>query len=357
VAPPTLVDGDGLCKLDLLKLVCVTHCMPSTRETWWAALFGRRFWIPAYTALGLGLLLPLGSGALRPLVPIFLGLILFFTALKVDASELVAAARGRWRRNATLVSIKLLAMPVAAYLLTALVAPSWALGVALVAAMPAGLSSVAFADLYGGRLGLALLMVVATSVLAPFTAPLLLHLATQLRGAGDVALDWGVLGEQIGYVAVLLLVPFVMARLFARAAPTVVARRQSLWGPLAIASLCVMIFAAAQSSRPTWLGRPVTELLEGLAVVSGVCVLFVAVALGVARKLTHPDAVAFACNVTFVNHGLAVAFAVQFFPTDAYMLLPPILIQVPVVVAVASIGRLLPAPGTTKAAPTDVDTA
>ena len=302
-----------------------------------ADLFGRRFWIPAYTMLAAGLMTPSQGEVWRTLVPIFLGGILLFTFLKVDGSALADELRrpAAARRIASLAAAKLLLLPLVTWLLASAVAPEWAIGLTLVAAMPAGLTSPAIAAVFGGNLPLALWIVVVTSALCPGSVPVLLA----LLGDGDAPVPAAEMADQAGYIALLLGVPWLLSRLVARAAPRAVAAGQALFGPLAIASLCLMIFCAASLSRPTWVQQGAGTLAAGLLWTTGVALVAFVCARIASLALNARDAAAFSCNTIYLNHGLAVAFTARYYPDDATMVLPAILVGVPIVAVVSLAGR------------------
>ncbi len=299
-------------------------------------LLGRRFWLPAYAMLALGLVTPSQGEVLRVLVPVFLGGILFFTFLRVDGAALAGELRrpAAGKRIASLTAAKLLAIPLITWLIASAVAPEWAVGLTLVAAMPAGLTSPAIAAVFGGNLPLALWVVVVTSALCPVTVPVLLA----LLGGEGTPVPASEMSDQAAYIAVLLGVPWVLSRLVARAAPRAVAAGQGLFGPLAIGSLCLLIFCAASLSRPTWVQQGAGTLAAGLGWTTGVAVLSFACARLAALALDERDGISFSCNAIYLNHGLAVAFTARYFPDDATMVLPAILVGVPILAVVALVG-------------------
>ena len=301
-----------------------------------ASLFGRRFWITAYVFLALGFWLPGDYTACRPAIPYFLGGILYFSCLKVRWAEVTTAARdGRLLlRIAGLSLVKLLLLPVIVYLVMCAIAPPWAPGVFLVAMMPAGLSALAFADLYGGSRIAALAFTLMTSLVCPFTIPILL--------------DWAVPGPSAGlgsvllvkslYVAVLLVAPFLLAQATRIAAPEFIHRHHARWGSGSIACICILIFISVAANRQHWAAWSGADFVMPLAMISLATVILALGAWPITRLLTRPEAVSFACSTVYMNNGLAVALAVSFYQGDPRLLLPAILVQIPMTAGVAIIG-------------------
>ncbi len=293
-------------------------------------LLGPWFWITAYVALGAGFFLPGDYAALAPLTPFLLGGILYFSLLRIPFHEITAALRdrGRWRAVAGCSAVKLLALPLMLWLPALVLAPEWATGLLLVASMPAGLSSIAFADLKGGDRVLALLLVIATSALAPLTVPLL-----QLV-AGGVVEPWAVLART-AYIALLLCAPFVLAQATRISLPAVVARHHHRWGRGAVACSCALIFVAVASQRHLWAGWEAKAFLVPLVASVAATVLALVTARLARGALGVPGAITLGCAAVYMNNGLAVAFAARFAPGDVHLLMPSLLAQVPMIAGVA----------------------
>jgi predicted Na+-dependent transporter len=311
-----------------------------------ARLLSDRFWITAYAALALGFLLPGDWQWLRPTIPVFLGGILYFSCLKITLGQTAAAASSAamWWRLAWLNLAKLLVIPLAAYAVTLLLAPAWAPGILLLAMMPAGFASLAFADLLRGDRITTLLLLLTTSALVPLTAPLLL---AWMVGS---AVSWTAIAHEAGYIAVMLVTPFVLAQLTRISFPTLVARHFGHWNHGSIASACLLVFVGAAVNRHSWAHLPALDILVALALTILATAIAAIVALSCARFLPRQDAIAFTCVAIYMNNGLAMAFATEFHPGDPHMLLPTIVVQIPIMIGVPVIAWIMarnhrPAPG------------
>ena len=294
------------------------------------SLLGSRFWITAYTMLALGFTLPGDWGWLKPTIPLFLGGILYFACLKITLGETVSAGRSpaMWLRLGWLGLVKLLVIPLAAYAVTWLLTPAWANGILLLAMMPAGFACLAFADLLNGNRITTLLLLLTTSALVPLTAPLL------LACFAGTAVSWAAVGHEAGYIALLLLTPFVLAQLTRALFPDVVARHFDRWNHGSIASACILVFVGAAVNRDSWQHLPGSDILVALGLTILATLVSAGCALLCGRFLPRGDAIAFTCVAIYMNNGLAMAFATQFYPGNPYMLLPAIVVQVPIMIGV-----------------------
>jgi BASS family bile acid:Na+ symporter len=261
-----------------------------------------------------------------------LGGILFFPCLRLSLGEVGAGLcdRGRLWRLSWMVPMKLVALPLAVYALTLAIAPNWATGMLLVTAMPAGLSTIAFVDLHRGDRVLALMLVLASSALCPLTIPLFMAWASP-----GPAIMVGEVARQAGGIALILIVPFVLAQVVRRVVPGFVARHDQRWNLGAIASVSVMIFCAVAAHRAQWSGWDAARLAGPLALTCLAAAL--AWAVGWAALLV--------CGAVYMNNGLALAFATSFYPGDPTLLLPTILMQIPMVAGVALWRFALPRAG------------
>jgi bile acid:Na+ symporter, BASS family len=302
-----------------------------------AALLGRHFWILTYFFLLLGFLLPGDYHGLEWLVPILLGGILFFTGLKVRlgdvASELNSARR--IGRISWLVALKLLLYPIIVYFLTRMIAPEWAVGMLIVTAMPGGLSSSAFSDLYGGNVGLTLIMVLLGSLICPLTIPVLIQI---FDPSAPVSLDWPQIGDRALMIFLQLSIPFGAAQLVRYTAPALVARYFDRWSFGAIACACLLGFTSVLVSRDSWKGYTIQHGLVPLALTTGAMLLSIGIGLLLRRIIGPRDSTAFAMTCIYMNNGLSVAFAIRFFSGNSHIMLPSILILLPMVGATALYG-------------------
>ena len=304
-----------------------------------ADLLGRRFWISAYAALLIGILIPGAHPEWSFGVPTFLGGILFFTGLRLPWTDLIAAAASlaRWRLVGRLCVIQMLVLPLLVWAMVRAIAPDLANGVLLVALMPAGMTSIAYSDLFRGDRALSLLLLVGSSLSAPFTVPLVL----QTLHPSQTSMNLVSLAGQAGYILIQLGLPLAAAQAVRAAWPESVERHSTAWGRLAVACSCILGGVAVVTTKGAWLHLGWSGLLEPLLVTCLASAVFVAAGLLSARWLKRQESVAFACAIVFMNNGLGVAFAVRFFPEEPAMLLPSVLMMAPMIAGTAIIGRCL----------------
>lgn len=309
--------------------------MPSTDALW--SLLGARWWILAAILYPLCFLVGLDAGAWRWSLPWWLGGILFFTALRIPLEGLREAVldQDRWRLAWIFAGVRLLAVPILIWAITMVVAPAWAPGVLLVAAMPAGLSSIAMADLMRGDRTLALLAVVASSAAAPLTVPLLV----QAFGPDHTFVDLALVAGRAGFIGLLLGAPLLAAQVVRQVLPGVV-RAGDIWWPRAAVTCSISLgVMSILANHAAWAPYGLAGLLPPLGLATLVVALNLALTLWTRRFLERSRADALGCGAVYLNNGLAIAFAAAFFPHDGRMLLPAILLILPTVAAMAVLSR------------------
>ncbi len=294
------------------------------------------FWAFCVIAALVGLFLPAVGAPIGRVLKFMLGSILFFTGLRLDFSaafhELI-----RPRMVAYLSVMRLIVLPPIVYFFARLVLPEpFAVGVLIVAAMPAGTAGSALADIVHGNPALALVGTLVTSMLCPLVTPWVIALCSGYAIEGGAAF----LLHQAVFLALILFVPLGAALAVRRAFPAQVKRRRGLWAVLAMISLFLLICGALSTVSADF-----KELLWNepwLAL--GLCLFMCCFSAGlhVVGYLMAPwrpvrDRAALSVNTAYVNNGLGIVFAAQFFSVDprlgAAAVLPAILLEIPMALA------------------------
>ena len=301
------------------------------------SLLGHRWWITALVFYAMSFVTAIDLSAWPWTIPLCLGGILFFTGLRLPWGEMTEAARDgqRWGLAGWFTLVRLFAIPLAAWGITLLIAPEWATGVLLCSLMPAGLSSIAFTDLLKGDRTLAILAVIASSLVAPLSIPLLL----QFLGPDDLQVDAWALAGRTAYIVAMLVIPLSLAQVVRRLCPQGVARHASWWPRAAVASSIALGTMSILGTVPSWGHWSLHDLLVPTGLASLPVAATLLLGLASRRWLVRGQADALTCAGVYFNNGLAVAFATAFFPGNGLIILPGILMITAMVLAVMVVGR------------------
>ncbi|MCG3181926.1 MAG: hypothetical protein BIFFINMI_04372 [Phycisphaerae bacterium] len=312
--------------------------------------FERQFALVCVTAVALGLGLPAlhlpGTAAVveagkRFSLPLLAG-ILFFTGLKLD----FATALRELRRPLLLVylaAMLLLALPLGMWALARWLLPDFALGVLILAAMPAGMACATMSDIVRGNASLAMVLTLLTSLACPLTVPLAIGLVwSGGHGSGGA----GFLLRQSLFLAATLFSPMAAAVIVRRVAPAFVARHREQYTGLSIVSLALLIVTimASVSDQTLGLVRSAPWRVGGLVLfILAFTAIFYAVGFWLTPWRPMTDRAAVSICSAYVNNGLALVFARTFWVDriGVESMLPAILLEAPMVLAIPLIARIL----------------
>jgi len=133
-----------------------------------------RFPLILAISFALGLCLPYVDKTPPEILAAMLALQIFFSSFKTSVAE---ASSMMFRRVAGFYALRYVFLPLLAYGLATGFTDKYALAVFLLCLMPTGISAPAFTYILGGNVSLSMLLVVASSLLAPFAIPFALQAA------------------------------------------------------------------------------------------------------------------------------------------------------------------------------------
>ncbi|MEO5927178.1 MAG: bile acid:sodium symporter [Patescibacteria group bacterium] len=184
-------------------------------------------------ALLLGFLFP---SVFRPIAPYgtFLLILIFFTSsLRLSLGELATYAKD-WKMLLMAAGFMLVFLPIVMWIPPAIFAPDWALPFLIVGAMPTGMTIALVAEFFGGKTTLALVVTATTSLIAPFTVPLVFQL---LIGQNVPIPTWNLFSDLI----ITIVLPFVVAAIMQRKIPAFVKRYDMWWKQISVITFGVLI--------------------------------------------------------------------------------------------------------------------
>ncbi len=294
--------------------------------TLFESLLTRHFSLFLIVALAAGLFFPRLADFSAPLIfPVLMGVI-YLSFLKTDYEILVREIRNGkrqlWLNLFCLILLpSLLFLAVRALEQLAGTHPAWGTGVLLLYACPVAALAPTLALVMHGHFERTLCTLILTSMIAPFTLPLLLSFWV---GATMEVEIW----EMIRFLAKLILIPFAAAQLTLRRGKPILKVLKPHTASLSVVLLCLVVLGAVSGLSGTVKENP-TAVLEGVAVASGCMML----AYAIGWILHFPgaslrDRSTLAIVATWTNIGLSIVFAKQFFP-GSDILLFVILAEIP----------------------------
>ncbi len=282
---------------------------------------GQSYLLVALAALLFGLLTPKLASLFLPYTTIFLGVIFFLTALKINLKEIILYLRD-WRMVVETNFLMLIVIPVMVYYLLRFFVSELALPFFILAAMPTAMAAPLIAELMGGRQSLALLATATTSLLAPLTVPFLIKF---FAGAQ----------VQVSFIDMFLsltkviFIPFILAEILKYTWPRASMHITKI-SPLLSVTLLGLIIAAVSSRQAEAILKSFSDP-HTLTVLVSLFILFAFFHwLGYTAIFWRSSKDRFTISIclTYMNFLLAIYLVDNFFPEPA-ITLPIILSVVP----------------------------
>lgn len=265
---------------------------------------------------------------------VFLGIIFFFSSLKIDISHIRREVQD-WKIISWVSIFILFITPVIIYFLTLELYAPLALAFLLLSVMPAGMTSPLLSEFIGGRQSFALVLTMLTSLLAPLTVPFMIKV---LAGHSVTVDFWGM----VKLLSLVIYLPFILAQIVKFLNRNIVERTSPYFKTSSMILLGLLIASVvAKQSR---------FIVEGIK--NGGDLVYYLVGLLILFLILHilgyflvfwrgkEDRITITICVTYMNFTLAIELANKFFP-EANVLLPVVFSVLPWALLLAPFGMLV----------------
>ena len=270
------------------------------------------FWVFLIAGILAGLWQPVAFEAPKYLPKILLGLMLFLVFLKIDALEIIENLRD-YKLMIYISTVYMIMIPLLFFLLVNIFDRNLALGILLLTAMPAGVSTPALTDILKGNIPLAMSVAIVTQVIAPFTVPLLFWII----GTKGLEINKLLLFRDI---AIMVFLPLLLAQIVKRYFSGAIKRNQHLFTSANVFLLFSFVYVAISSQRNTILDYPVS-LIWKTALLYLVFIILHAVGYIVCYRDSKENKIALSVTSAYMNNGLAIVLASTYFGPDILVLM------------------------------------
>jgi len=288
------------------------------------------FWIFLIMGILLGIWQPVAFETPKFLPKILLGMMLFFVFLKIDALEIIEKMKN-FKLMTYIALVYMIIIPLLFFVLVNIFDRQLALGILLLTAMPAGVSTPALTDILKGNISLAMSIAIVTQIIAPFTVPLLFWMI----GTKGLDINKLLLFKDI---SILVFSPLVLAQVIKKYFPAVINRTQHLFTSANIFLLFAFVYVAISSQRSIILGNPVS-LLWKTSVLYLVFIILHAVGYFICYRESKENKIALSITSAYMNNGLAIVLASTYFGPGILVLM--VLSEIPWNTLLAPFKRIL----------------
>lgn len=275
--------------------------------------------VTVFGSLGLALAWPDLGAPLAPLLTVFLISLLFLSFLQLNPREVWTS----WKRHSLVLVlmsvVKLGALPVALYFLFFRFWPEYALPVLLLSGISTGVVAPFISGLVGAQTPLVLGLVVLTSLVVPFSLPLLV----KLLAGEELRLSFSAMFRVL---ALIIFLPAFLALVMKKISPAFTDRISRVRYPLSLVFFALINLAVFSRYQAFFQARP-QELLHAALIAYLLAIIFHGVGWGLSWGQEVSLRLAQAVSLAYVNNILVVVFSARFFgplsPTLAAMYLLP----------------------------------
>ncbi|RIH67007.1 hypothetical protein D1164_00815 [Mariniphaga sediminis] len=265
------------------------------------------FWAFFMAGILLGLTYPVFNVFLMSLLKPFLMVMLFFVFLKIDVAQVFKRMKN-YRQMIFLVISFMVVIPLLLFGITNIFDRELAISVLLLTAMPAGVATPALTDVVKGNTALSASLAILTSLVAPFTIPLLFRIIN----FDNISFDLGLVFKDL---ALIVFLPMVLSQVIKRYSPKEIEKRTHLFTSLNILMLSLMVYVVIGSQRNI-IFNDFMNILWQAGFLYVVFILLHILGFLAGHKKNLEDKVAISVSAAYMNNSMAIVLAsIYFNPT------------------------------------------
>jgi bile acid:Na+ symporter, BASS family len=271
------------------------------------------FWLFLIAGIVIGLWNPLPFRTFPAFLPkILLGMMLFTVFLKIDSLQILENIRN-YKLMIYISLVYMIIIPLFFFLIFRFFNPDLAIGILLLTAMPAGVSTPALTDIVKGNVPLSMSLTIVTQTISPFTVPLLFWLININGHSIDKLL-------MLKDMAIIVFLPMILSQLIKKYFPLTINKTQHLFTSLNVLLLFSFVYLAISSQRNYILENP-TGMFWKIAVLYLVFILLHIIGYLICFKQNKENRIAVAIGAAYMNNGMAIVLATSYFKPEILVLM------------------------------------
>lgn len=245
-------------------------------------------------------------GARFQMLPVYCVMINFFLSyLSIDLASVWKALKGHSGQIMAFTVMKLAVLPVIIYFIFYFVAPDYALAALLLTGVSTGVVAPMISNMVSGNSSLVLVVVVITSVLAPFTLPALIKIVA----AKEAAISFLAMLKML---AMVIFIPILAVEIIRYLIPRLVAPILKIQFPLSLLLFALINLGVFYRYAPFFQKDP-SVIIHATVVVFILAAVYCTVGIFLFRKATIENQLAGAVMLGNINNVLVIVFSSRFF--------------------------------------------
>jgi BASS family bile acid:Na+ symporter len=256
-----------------------------------------------------GIFIPALGDPFEPLLVYFMIIFLYLSFLRVELMAIIRSIMDV-ELIAILLPVKLLAIPLCLFYLTKLFLPSYALPVLLLSGISTGVVAPFISNILAGNTSLVISMVVLSSLLVPFTLPLLVKYL--VREEMEISLL-----AMMRLLALIVFIPIGAREISRRYLPRLIEWEEKVQYPISLGLIaCTMLAVFGKYSA--FFYREPRQIFIAIAVAFLLSALYMVIGSIILHGRSREDQLAGGISMAFLNNILVLVFSSHFFgPTAA----------------------------------------
>lgn len=270
------------------------------------------FWIFMLAGLVLGLSIPVYNNNLMVLLEPLLMIMLFTVFLKSDLVHVLREIKN-YKLIFYLVCAYMFLIPVLFFFAINPFSQKLAIGTLLLTAMPVAVAAPALADIVKGNTALATSITIVTSILAPFTIPLIFRLLNFEHLSID---PWHIFKD----LTIIVFVPMIISQFIRKYFSQTIQKKKHLFTPINILILSFMVFIVVGSQREVVISDSANVFFQ-VAFLYFIFILlhFIGFVLGYNQR--KQNKITITIGAAYMNNGLAIVLAAKYFDPSILVLM------------------------------------
>jgi BASS family bile acid:Na+ symporter len=271
------------------------------------------FWLFLIAGIVIGLWNPLPFRIFPAFLPkILLGMMLFTVFLKIDSLQILENIKN-YKLMIYISIVYMIIIPVFFFFSISIFNPDLAIGILLLTAMPAGVSTPALTDIVKGNVPLSMSLTIVTQIISPFTVPLLFWLINLHGHSVDKLL-------MLKDMAIIVFLPMIISQLIKKYFPLTIKKTQHLFTSFNVLLLFSFVYLAISSQRNYILENP-AGLVWKIALLYLVFILLHITGYMICFKQKKENRIAVAIGAAYMNNGMAIVLATSYFKPEVLVLM------------------------------------
>lgn len=268
------------------------------------------FWIFFILGMILGLFVKLSS-LVSPYIIYILMFVLFLTILKIDFSQIIKSFKKPFL-IIYLTFLTLIIAPLLAYLLAkSILAPEYTLAILILFAMPAGMATPAYSDIFKGNTPLSLIVTTISSLLAPITIPIILLFITGTKYNLSFL-------SMFQTLAMIIFIPFILAFIIKKFAKTTISKTQKYYSAISVIAIMIIIMGAVAKIEKNII---TTDIIFPAIILLLITIIITTISYFAIPKSIKRTKISSSLAIAYINSSLAIVFASGLFSSKTVLLI------------------------------------